>query len=112
MNTYWRNKLYTDEQREKLWIHKLDKNERWICGEKIDLTKPGAEEQYYHLLEWHRQRNKLLGYGDDSVNWNRKHYEEQRRLYLQELRLAPTEPSLAVRRPSAGAAPDCAAPIG
>jgi hypothetical protein len=96
LNTYWRNKLYTDEQKEKLWINKLDKKERWICGERIDLSKSGAEEEYYTLLEWHRERNKLLGYGDNSVNWNRKQYEESRRLYLQEARItAPSAGSLA-----------------
>lgn len=90
---YWKNKIYTEQEKEQLWIQKLDKKERWICGERIDLTKPGAEEQYYKLLEWHRERNKILGYGNDKINWTRKKYELQRRILLQELRTEKTTPS-------------------
>ena len=32
---YWRNHIYTEEEREKLWIHKLNENIRYIGGEKI-----------------------------------------------------------------------------
>ena len=29
---YYRNKIYTEEEREKLWIEKLDKQERYVLG--------------------------------------------------------------------------------
>ena len=29
---YYRNKIYNEEEREKLWIQKLDKEERWVGG--------------------------------------------------------------------------------
>lgn len=74
---YWRNKVWTEEEREKLWLIKLDKQERWVCGEKVDISN--GEEEYYKLLEWHRQRNRRLGYGDDSINWDKKKYENERR---------------------------------
>lgn len=74
---YWRNKIWTEEEREKLWLIKLDKEERWVCGEKIDISN--GDEEYYKVLDWHRQRNKRLGYGDDSINWDKKKYENQRR---------------------------------
>ena len=32
---YYRNKLYTEKEREKLWIEKLDKGIRYIGGEKV-----------------------------------------------------------------------------
>jgi hypothetical protein len=73
MPIYWRNKIYSDEEREKLWIEKLDKQERWICGEKVDISK--GEETYYKLLEYHRLRNNRLGYGDNTEDWKRKKYE-------------------------------------
>ena len=31
---YYRNKIYTDEEREKLFIQKIDKGYVWICGGK------------------------------------------------------------------------------
>ena len=46
---YWRNKIYTEEQREKLWIEKLDKNIRWVNGIKIDISI--SEEYYYKVLK-------------------------------------------------------------
>ena len=74
---YWRNKLFSEEEREKLWLQKLDKQERWILGERIDISQ--GENDYYETLEWYRAKNKRLGYGDDSKNWDRIKYENERR---------------------------------
>ena len=74
---YYRNKIYNEEEREKLWIEKLDKQIRWVDGNKIDISE--GMEEYYKVLEETRKRNKILGYGDDSINWERKHYEQQQR---------------------------------
>lgn len=81
---YYRNKIYTDEEKEKLWLNKLDQNERWICGEKI---KADNTEEYYKLLEWYRKKSTQLGYGDDTKNWELEMYENNRRelLLLQRL---------------------------
>lgn len=84
MPTYWRNKTYSEEEREKLWLIKLDKNERWVCGEKV---KADDTEQYYKLLEWHRRRNKVLGYGDDKKRWDREVYENERRKIMMARRI-------------------------
>ena len=35
MPIYYRNKLYTEAERELLWLQKLDKEERWICGNAL-----------------------------------------------------------------------------
>ena len=48
MPIYYRNKIYTEEEREKLWIHKLDENIRWVCGEKVDISK--GDEDYYKII--------------------------------------------------------------
>jgi len=82
---YYRNKIYSDEEREKLWLNLLDKEERWVCGEKIDISK--NDKDYMKALYWHRARNKQLGYGDDSKNWNQKLYENTRRKLLQKQRI-------------------------
>lgn len=74
---YYRNKIYTDEQREKLWIEKLNKNERWVNGQKIDVTN--GTEIYFMALEVAREKNRRLGYKDNEINWSRKEYERQRR---------------------------------
>lgn len=85
MPIYWRNKIYNEEEREKLWLQKLDKEERYICGERIDISK--TEKNYYKLLEFHRKRNQELGYGSNDTNWKRKKYEEERRKIMQAARI-------------------------
>lgn len=77
MPVYWRNKLYSEEEKEKLWIEKLDKEERWINGVRVDISN--GEEEYYKLLEEARSKNKRYGYGDNTVNWERRKYENERR---------------------------------
>ena len=52
---YYRNKIYTEEEREKLWIVKLDKEERWVCGEKVSI-KGNEYEEYNKLRDWYRER--------------------------------------------------------
>jgi len=74
---YYRNQIYTEEEKEKLWLIKLDKEIRYVCGEKVDISK--GEEDYYKKLEYYRKKNKTLGYGDDSKNWQLKRYENERR---------------------------------
>jgi len=77
MPIYYRNKIYTEEEREKLWIQKLDKEERYVCGEKVDISK--GDEMYNKLRDYYRQKNERLGYGNDEKNWEKKRYENQRR---------------------------------
>lgn len=69
---YYRNKIYTDEEKEFLWLNKLDKNIRYICGEKIDVSN--GEEEYFKTLEYYQSKNKRLGYGDDSEEWKKQDY--------------------------------------
>lgn len=85
MPIYWRNKIYSEEEREKLWIEKLDKQERWVCGEKVDISE--GDEDYYNVLKHYRDKNIRLGYGDDSIDWERKKYENARRMLMIEKRM-------------------------
>lgn len=91
MPIYYRNKIYNEEEREKLWLNKLDQNIRYVCGEKIDISK--NEDNYYKLLEWYRKKNKQLGYGDDQKNWDRKRYENKRRNLKTMQRIANANPT-------------------
>lgn len=78
--TYWRNKIYSEKERELLWLQKLDKNERWVCGERVSSLN---EKEYQELLKYYRMKNKRLGYGDDEKNWEQEQYERERRLIKQ-----------------------------
>ncbi|AXH76574.1 MAG: replication initiator protein [Microviridae sp.] len=95
---YWRNKIYTDEEREKLWLHKLDEGYRYICGEKVH----GMErETYYNLLEYHRRRTRKLGYQEPELKWSKAGYEEMQRRMNEEQQLIKSE-HIQANAPSAG----------
>ena len=74
---YYRNIIYNEEEREKLWIEKLDKEERWVDGEKVDISK--GDDEYFKVLREKRQKNKRLGFGNNEKNWERKKYENEKR---------------------------------
>lgn len=82
---YYRNHIYSDEEREKLWISKLEKGERWVMGEKVE-----NDEEYYLMLEQQRKKNAQLGYGNDEINWERRIYENDRRnlIYMERIKNA------------------------
>lgn len=84
---YYKNKLYSDDQKEKLWLNLLDKEERFIMGEKIDISN--GEEDYYKTLEHYQKHNNKLGYGNDNLknNWNKRAYENERRIMMQRIRI-------------------------
>lgn len=77
---YWKNKLYTETQREALWLNNLDKQVRWVSGIKIDISK--SLKEYERALEWHQDRNVQLGYppGDGWMKEQQIQAEQTRRM--------------------------------
>lgn len=73
---YYRNKIYTDQEREELWMQMLDKEERYVLGERICIKD--GEEDYYNILEYAQTKNKRLGYGDNSKTWKMRDYAKER----------------------------------
>lgn len=86
MPQYWRKKIYSDEEREMLWMNKLDDNVRYINGTKVDLNLVD-EEQYYKTLKEAQEVNKKLGYIDGTQKWKREQYEKERRNLMWEHRM-------------------------
>lgn len=68
---YYRNKLYTEDEREKLWLEKLDKGERYVLGQRV---RKEDENYYWELLRNAQEKNRRLGYGDDSKMWRKEDY--------------------------------------
>lgn len=77
MPKYWRDKIYTEQEKERLWIMKMNKETKYICGEKVS-TKNGMNE-YDKLKEEYVKKNRQLGYGGEPISNERKHYENERR---------------------------------
>ena len=84
MPTYFRNKLYSDEEKEKLWVEKLDKQERWVGKQKIDVSK--TEGDYIEAVRQMRVVNRELGFPDMKSARKDKEQEEIRRQIIQETR--------------------------
>lgn len=63
MPKYIRNKRYTEEEREELWVNKLDKNEIYVMGKAIKNidTKKGQRE-LKAALEYARRVSNQKGY--------------------------------------------------
>lgn len=88
---YWRNKIYSKTEREKLWINKIDKQIRWVRGEKIDISTPQGEKNYEKILKWHQQLNEELGYGNNKKSWKEEEYQIQRRWLNRNTRVAKAQ---------------------
>ena len=72
---YFRNKLYSDEEREKLWVHKLNKQKRYVLGEEIDISKPIGIKKYFKALEYAQKKNVRLGFPDEFASWSKSKYK-------------------------------------
>jgi hypothetical protein len=81
---YYKNKLYTEEEKEKLWIEKLDKNERYILGRKVDIKN--NYDGYMRRLKEARKKNNELGYGNNMKDWKQEEYEKMIRIIKQQER--------------------------
>lgn len=83
---YFRNKIYTEEQREKLWIEKIEKGKRYVLGTEIDIRN--SLEMYNKAIEWAQKYNKEMGYGNGTTTWDRAQYEMQLRQLKQKQRMS------------------------
>ena len=79
MPKYFKNKLFTDREREKMWINNLNRGILWIYGEKV---KADDWETIDNLRAyWQNYGIKVMG--DDPIAWNamkeRRKEEKQRK---------------------------------
>lgn len=70
---YYRNKLYTDAEREKLWIQKINQDTRYINKIKIEHASKNID-RIIAKLKTAQQENINLGYGNFSKQWEKKKY--------------------------------------
>ena len=68
---YWRNLIYTEEERQKLWEYRLNENKRYILGAEC---KADDLKKFTKLNERARQFNKELKFGDDKTKRDTLYY--------------------------------------
>lgn len=79
---YYKDKLFSEEERECLWLYALDMDTTYINGIKIEHQSEETAYKYMlAILETARQENKRLGYGDNTKEWRRRSYNVTKRWY-------------------------------
>ena len=70
---YYKDKLYTEEEREVMWLNNLNQGYVWVGGEKVQIDN---EKEYYGLLEFYREK----GIGKEYINKNslKRHRNQDR----------------------------------
>lgn len=86
---YYRNKLYTDEQKEQLWLNTLNKQKRYVLGKPVDISKGLTE--YFAATKYARKSNIELGYGTPKIDEERRQTERQQRELQQLTRIYAAE---------------------
>lgn len=87
--TYYKNKLYSEEEREQLWLNKLDKETRYVLGNEFDISK--TSEIFEQAVEQARKRNQEFGYGTDEITLEEEQYQRQQRRLKQLTRITKAQ---------------------
>ena len=74
-----RKKQCGQKEREQLWLQKLNKQTRYVRGEKIDVSTMEGEQEYDQALKYRQDENVALGYPAEP--WNLKKYKKSRKKF-------------------------------
>ena len=88
MPKYYKDKLFTEQERNKMWINNLNRGTLWIYGEKV---KANDWRTIDNLRDyWQKYGRNIMG--DDPIAWEkaktRRAEERQRRAIAEEQRKA------------------------
>jgi hypothetical protein len=85
---YYRQKMFSDEARENMWLEKMDENVRYIQSRKVDAND---FELITALLEQAQHESERKGYIGDKVNWKAKKHENEQRDLLRKVKYPATD---------------------
>lgn len=73
---YYRNKLYTQEERDKMWTDRLDKNEIYVNGMRVrNINTEEGYRNYMNILRTQQEWNESVGYGSTAEEWKAEKYK-------------------------------------
>ena len=88
MPKYYKDKIFTEKEREKMWINNLNRGLLWIYGEKVKADDWGAIDNLRSY--WQKYGREVMG--DNPIAWNamkeRRKEEKQRRAIAEMKKLA------------------------
>ena len=80
MPKYYHDKIYSEEEREKLWIIKQERGYRYIGGEKCSTEDL---EEWDNLTRYYQRRGVEV-FGDKPDEWEK----DKQRKHLERMRIA------------------------
>lgn len=84
--TYYKNKLYSDKEKEENWRRFMDLQQQSIMGNTYSL-KITNENTINAISDKADEINKFLGYGDSSGDWKKKPYNLTKQMLEQRARM-------------------------
>lgn len=72
---YYRNLLFTQDERDKMWTQILDADKTYVRGIEVRHISKDGYNQYLRLLGEQQKVNRALGYGDCTQEWSEKQYK-------------------------------------
>ena len=74
---YYKEKLYSEEEREQLWIQKQEEGYKFIMGEKHKIENQKDEEEWEKIVQYYRVYC-IRTYKDNPKNWQKQ--KDERRI--------------------------------
>lgn len=72
---YYRNKLFSQAQRDELWTQLLDSDKTFVRGIELRHISGSGYRAYVNVLAEQQRINKSLGYGDTGEEWREEDYK-------------------------------------
>lgn len=74
--TYYRNKFWTQQQRDELWTHLLNSDTTYVRGIRVqNISTPKGYNEYKNILSSQQKINNEIGYGNTAKEWDEKIYK-------------------------------------
>lgn len=72
---YYRNHIWNEQEREQIWLDRLDKGSIYVRGIEIpNVYTEDGQRRYNQVLRAQQEDNIALGYGSDENEWKEKDY--------------------------------------
>ena len=73
MPMYLKNKIFTEKEREDMWLKRLNKGIRYINGEKYDTTTKKGLHEFMNAIKYAQKTSEKLG--NPANPWQKKKYQ-------------------------------------
>lgn len=71
---YYRNHIWDDDTRIKLWTDRLDKGTIYVRGIPCKVNNEEGLKKYFKLLKEQQKINEEIGFGSDKEEWKKEDY--------------------------------------